>query len=208
MISPGFASGDIGQMTRCHPASLILLWLALLMALATRSGALLILTSMILTLCALLKAGMPLRRLLRRSRWLLLTLCAVFIWMTPGTPLLLLPGASREGLHLAIEHGARLLLALASLALVLQALTAVELVAGMHALLSPLRWLGISPDRMAVRLMLTLEAVESIRDETASLRQPAKAPTDSLSLPQVQAGVADAVAGLASLALLASLWLP
>jgi hypothetical protein len=78
----------------------------------------------------------------------------------------------------------------------------------MHALLSPLRWLGISPDRMAVRLMLTLEEVESIRDESASPRKPASAPTDILRLPQVQAGVADAAAGLASLALLASLWLP
>jgi len=195
-------------MTRCHPASLILLWLALLVALATRNGTLLILASLLLILCALFKAGAHLHRLLRRSRWLMLSLCVVFIWMTPGTPLLLLPGASSEGLHLAIEHGARLLLALASLALVLQALSAVDLVAGMHALLSPLRCLGISPDRMAVRLMLTLEEVESVRDEAASLRKPARAPTDSLSLPQVQAGVADAVAGLASLALLASLWLP
>lgn len=205
---PDAKSGEVRHGTRCHPASLILLWLALLMALATRSGALLILTGMILTLCALLKAGMHLRRLLRRSRWLLLSLCVVFIWMTPGTPLPLLPGASSEGLHLAIEHGARLLLALASLALVLQALSAVELVAGMHALLSPLRCLGISPDRMAVRLMLTLEEVENVRDEAASSRKPASAPTDMLSLPQAQAGIADAAAGLASLALLASLWLP
>ncbi len=195
-------------MTRCHPASLILLWLALLVALATRNGTLLILASLLLTLCALFKASTHLHRLLRRSRWLMLSLCVVFIWMTPGTPLLLLPGASSEGLHLAIEHGARLLLALASLALVLQALSAVELVAGMHALLSPLRCLGISPDRMAVRLMLTLEEVESVRDEAASLRKPASAPADMLSLPQAQAGIADAAAGLASLALLASLWLP
>lgn len=191
-----------------HPASLILLWLALLIAVAIRSGLPLLLICLMLSLFALLKAVTHLRRLLRRSRWLLLTLFIVFAWMTPGTPLPFMPGASSEGLHLAIEHSARLLLALASLALILQALTPVQLVAGMHALLSSLRWVGISPDRMAVRLMLTLEEVESARDEATSLRKSASASTDVLRLPQAQVGVADAALGMASLALLASLWLP
>lgn len=191
-----------------HPASLILLWLALLAAVATRNGSLLLLTCLLLTLCALFRAATHLRRLLRRSRWLLLTLCIVFIWMTPGTPLPFLPGASSEGLHLAIEHSARLLLALASLALVLQVLTAIELVAGMHALLAPLRWFGVSPDRMAVRLMLTLEEVEAARDVDALAKKAASAPADILCLPQAQVGVADAALGIASLALLTSLWLP
>jgi len=195
-------------MTRPHPASLIMLWLALLAAVATRNGSLLLLACLLLTLCALFKAATHLRRLLRRSRWLMLTLFIVFVWMTPGTPLPFMPGASSEGLHLAIEHGARLLLALASLALVLQALTAVELVAGMHALLSPLRWLGISPDRMAVRLMLTLEEVERARDVAAQDRETAAVSAGILHLPQAQVGIADAATGLASFALLASLWLP
>lgn len=199
---------DIFRVTRPHPASLILLWLALLAAVATRNGPLLLLTCLLLTLCALFRAATHLRRLLRRSRWLLLTLCIVFIWMTPGIPLPFIPGASSEGLYLAVEHSARLLLALASLALILQALTPVQLVAGMHSLLTPWRWLGISPDRMAVRLMLTLEEVEAARDIDAQAGKAESVPADILRLPQANAGISDVVLGLASFALLMTIWLP
>ncbi len=206
-------------MTRPHPASLILLWLALLVAISVRSGAALMLACLALGAFALVHAGAHLQRLLRRSRWLLLTLFIVFVWMTPGTPLPFMPGASAEGLHLAIEHIAHLLLALATLALILQALTPVELVAGMHSLLAPLCWLGVSRNRIAVRLMLTLEEAEREVGQTrgvqgrfcipcGQIQKVAAVSADVLHLPQAGMGASDAALGLASCALLATLWLP
>lgn len=199
-------------MTRPHPASLILLWLALLVTVSARSGAALMLVFLALSVFACVNAGRHLQRLLRRSRWLLLTLFIVFVWMTPGTPLFFMPGASVEGMRLAIEHIVHLLLALAALALILQALTPVELVAGMHSLLAPLSWLGVSRNRIAVRLMLTLEEAErevgQTRGVQGRVQEVAAASADVLRLPQADMGISDAALGLVSCALLATLWLP
>lgn len=188
-------------MMRPHPVSLILLWLALLVAAAARSGLLLALACLVLVILAFIGAAMHLRRLLRRSRWLLLTLFILFAWMTPGTPLALMPGMSIEGLQLAAENVARLVLALAALALVLQALSPVELVAGMRSLLAPLALFGLPRDRIAVRLALTLEEVERVRG-AASITG------DVLHLPQAGLGAIDVLLGLAASTLIMTVWLP
>lgn len=186
---------------RPHPVSLILLWLALLVAATPRNGALLASVCLILVIWAGVSAPTHLRRLLRRSRWLLLTLFILFAWMTPGTPLYWLPGASIEGVHLAAENAARLVLALVALALVLQALPSIELVAGIRSLLAPLDLLGLPRDRIAVRLALTLEEVEQARGA-------ASVTGDVLYLPQTKPGVSDILLGLAALALTLTVWLP
>lgn len=183
-----------------HPVSLILLWLALLVATASRDGLSLLLVTLILVLAALVLAAAHLRRLLRRSRWLLLTLFMLFAWMTPGTPLSWLPGISSEGLQLAAEHVLRLVLALAALALVLQVLSPVALVAGIRSLLAPLTVFGLPRDRIAVRLALTLEEVERARGA-------AGVKGDILHLPRARFGATDALLGVLAGSLLATLWL-
>jgi len=188
-------------MTRPHPVSLILLWLALLVAAAARNGLLLALVCLALVALAFVAAPMHLRRLLRRSRWLLLTLFMLFAWMTPGTPLGWVPGMSIEGLQLAAEHVIRLLLALAALALILQLLSPVELVAGMRSLLAPLALFGLPRDRIAVRLALTLEEVERAQGA-------ASVSGDVLHLPQASPGTSDALLGLVTAALAVTVWLP
>lgn len=110
--------------------------------------------------------------ILRRSRWLLLTMLMLFGWMTPGTAVPGLPMATREGLSLAAEHVARLLLAIATVSGAAPSrLSPAELVSGLRTLLAPLAPLGGFRDRLAVRLMLTLEEVESARrgDEATSM---------------------------------------
>lgn len=188
-------------MTRPHPVSLILLWLALLVAAAARSGLLLALVCLGLVMLALVSAPLHLRRLLHRSRWLLLTLFILFAWMTPGTPLAWLPGVSVEGLQLAADSVARLVLALVALALVLRALSPIELVTGIRALLAPLSLFGLPRDRIAVRLALTLEEVEQARG-AASMTG------DVLYLPQTAFGAIDVLLGLAAVALVMTVWLP
>ena len=181
-----------------HPASLILFGLAFLIAGSTRGG-------IGLGVIALGSAGFALGRarrhfliILRRSRWLLLTMLMLFGWMTPGTAVPGLPMATREGLSLAAEHVARLLLAIATVSVLLSRLSPAELVSGLRTLLAPLAPLGGFRDRLAVRLMLTLEEVESARrgDEATSMTLA------RLALPTIGRCGADYLAAIGSAALL------
>ncbi len=163
-----------------------------------------VLVSLGLALVGLIVAPSHFRLLLRRSRWLLLTMLVMFGWLTPGTPLANIPGASQEGLLLAVENLARLVIALLVVALLLKALTPPELVAGMRALLAPLALLKISRDRIAVRLALTLNEVESSRSGGSG--EPGHSET-SIALPASIPGVTDYVVGALAAALVIGAWL-
>ena len=189
---------------RPHPASLILLGLAVLIAASSREGGALVLGGLGLTLAALIFAASRLRLLLRRSCWLLLTMLVMFGWLTPGTPQANIPGASQEGLLLAAENLARLLIALSTVALMLKALTPPELVAGMRALLAPLALLKVSRDRIAVRLALTLNEVESPRTGGSGEPGPSEA---GITLPASVHGATDLVLGALAAALVIVAWL-
>ncbi len=186
-------------MRRPHPLSLILLGAAALFAATSRDGISLYLACVGLALVALIAATGDLRLLVRRSRWLLLTMLVMFGWLTPGTPLPGIPGASQEGLLLAADNIARLLIALATLALLLKALNPPELVAGLRSLLALLALPGFSRDRIAVRLALTLHEVEASRNGESN--EPARV-AGTLVLPSFVAGATDFFLGGLSSALL------
>ncbi len=197
--SPGApAPGPFVAVGRPHPASLILLGCAALLAAASREGVALYLVCSGLVLAAVLVAARDLRLLLRRSRWLFLTMLVMFGWLTPGTPLPGVPGASQEGLLLAADNIARLLIALSSLAMLLNILAPADLVAGMRGLLAPVALLGFPRDRIAVRLALTLREVEAARN--GADREPATM-AGSLVLPAFAPGATDFVLGVLSAAL-------
>ncbi|MCF8149802.1 MAG: hypothetical protein K9K30_13850 [Burkholderiaceae bacterium] len=171
---------------------MILLGLVALLAASSRDGTSLFLACFGFALAALVTAIAHLGLLLRRSRWLLLTMLVMFGWLTPGTPLPGIPGASQEGLLLAAESIARLLIALSVVAMLLQKLPPTRLVAGIRSLLTPLALLGIPRDRVAVRLALTLQAVENSRT-TAEYEEPMPG---TLSLPATEPGAIDVGLGL------------
>lgn len=185
-------------MRRPHPSSLILLGAAVLLAAASRDGISLYFGCAGLALAALIAAASDLRLLVRRSRWLLLTMLVMFGWMTPGTPLPGIPGATQEGLLLAADNIARLLIALAALAMLLKALDPPKLVAGMRSLLAPIAMLGFPRDRIAVRLALTLQEVEVSRNGGSNV---AAIMETSLVLPAFVLGATDVFLGGLSAAL-------
>ncbi len=185
-------------MSSLHPASLILLGFAFLLAASTRGGTLLLLLCIAVTGLALLLARRQFAGILRRSRWLLLTMLVLFGWMTLGAPVPWLPGATREGLLLATDYIARLLIAIAVIALLVSHLAAPALVAGLRSLLAPLAPLGDFRDRLAVRLMLTLQEVDAARSSASA----AVAPVASLELPTAGRGPADYLAAIGSTGLL------
>lgn len=180
-----------------------MLGLAALLAASSREGTLLLVAGAAFTLVALTVAASDLGLLLRRSRWLLLTMLVLFGWLTPGTPLAI-PGASQEGLLLAGDNIARLLIALSTVALLLKALSPPELVAGMRSLLTPLALLGIPRDRFAVRLALTLHEVESSRKE-GHTESACRAST--LALPASAFGMADFTIGVGAGVVILLAWL-
>lgn len=113
---------------------------------------------------ALLLARERSLRLLRRIRFLLLAILVLFAWFTPGEALLMdLPRVSptREGLRLALDHAARLLTVVAAVAVLLERLPVSRLVGGLYALSRPFGVIGLSAERLAVRLMLILRHVET-----------------------------------------------
>lgn len=101
--------------------------------------------------------------IVRRSRWLLVSLFLIYAFTTPGEylhdlPFEILP--TYEGIASGLQQMARLTLMLAGLALLLTTTKREQLMAGAYFLLRPLRWLGLAPERFAARLWLTLHYVE------------------------------------------------
>lgn len=102
-------------------------------------------------------------RLLKRVRYILLFLLIVYAYNTPGEYIAgwYFPTApSYEGIHAGIEQMLRLAAILAGLALLLVATGREQLIAGLYWLARPFRFVGLDPERFAVRLWLTLYYVE------------------------------------------------
>ncbi|MCK9284555.1 MAG: energy-coupling factor transporter transmembrane protein EcfT [Rhodocyclaceae bacterium] len=147
-----------------HPASLLLVWGVSVLAIQQLDLS----AAAVATFCVLLIAAWVSRprllKILHRTRWLFLSLLVLFPWLTPGVRLeghWAVLGVSVEGVEMAVEHGLRLLAILAMLSLLLNRLDHADLVAGLFMLMAPMARLGLDRQRIAVRLMLTLEyAVE------------------------------------------------
>ncbi len=145
-----------------HPATKILLWLSLVLAIPHfRPEALLVLTGVLLPA---LQTAPRFIKLLRRTRWLLLSLFLVYALTTPGhavLPAFTLLSPTREGLISGGLQSWRLILILASLAILFAVCAKDCLLTGLLVLLTPLRWLGFPASRFAARIWLTLDYAEN-----------------------------------------------
>lgn len=192
-----------------HPATLLALWIAVavvvqLATLRWLAGALLLAAPLFL-----FNTGTRALTLIRRARWLLLSIILLFAFGTPGQRLDGVAGdigLTWDGLQLGAEQVLRLLLLLASLAWLHDRLGSQGLVAGIHGLLGPVAdWRGLR-ERLVVRLMLVLESVDAQADLSWRdwLSEPAVEPDGVLSLVSPPFGWPDRLL-LAALILLASL---
>ncbi|ABI56582.1 CbiQ family ECF transporter T component [Alkalilimnicola ehrlichii MLHE-1] len=161
-----------------HPAVRVVLVLALALVLARASVAQALVAGLLVL--ALLPWGNPRgwRRLaigLWRLKFLFLSIAVLYLLLTPGTPIwpALHAGAtpSREGLAEGLLRVAALAALLAAVHWLMRTLTRAELVAGLSWTLQPLRWLGADVDRLAIRLVLTLEIVPRLRVMVAATRR-------------------------------------
>ena len=109
--------------------------------------------------------------LLRRTRWIMLSLLLIYAYTTPGTAVL--PESAQfsptqEGLTDGLLQLGRLVFALAGLSVLLSLLPQRQLISGLYVLGCPLRYVGVSRERLAARLALTLHYAESALPDTVS----------------------------------------
>lgn len=146
-----------------HPASLLLAWGGLVLAVQLMRGPGLLGVGLLVALAVLVCVPLRAWRLLRRVRYLLCVLLVLFAWFTPGELLFSsLPGSpTREGLALAVMHGGRLVLVVLLAAILLESLDASALASGIEFLCRPLGWAGVSSERLIIRFLLVFRYVEA-----------------------------------------------
>src|SRR3569623_851769 len=103
--------------------------------------------------------------MMRRMRWLWLSLVVIYFWFTPGVAVVPVPDAwaawvpTVEGLALGALRIAALALMVVTAGLLLHFTPREQLFAALHWLTAPLGLFGVSRERVAVRVALTLAAV-------------------------------------------------
>jgi energy-coupling factor transport system permease protein len=113
-------------------------------------------------------------RLIWRTRWLLLVLFFGYAYSLPGEPALALLGnasPSLPGLARGGQQALRLLLLLLWLDVLVLRLSTEALMAGVYTLLRPFTLLGVNIERAALRLGLTLRAIEGLERGRGNLRR-------------------------------------
>lgn len=148
-------------------------------------------------------------RLVHRLRYMLLVLVVLFAWQTPGVlvwPRLGGLSPTFDGIRLAADHAARIVLVVSVVAFMLHGLSHAQWVQGVYGLFAPLRRLGFPADRFALRLQLVLQDAEQAdrtawREALAPAAPPREAMPPLLLLPlRARDGI------LIGLMLVAAIW--
>jgi len=106
--------------------------------------------------------------MLYRMRWFFISLLFVYGWLSPD-PLTgqvsVWDWPSQSGLYAGCRQLAALSLIMLSVNLLLVSSQRQELVQAIHWLARPLTWIGLSRERLAVRLVLVLDNAVNIREQ-------------------------------------------
>jgi len=109
-------------------------------------------------------------KMLRRMRWFFLSICIIYFWFTPGTPVW--PGVplryeawlpTLEGVQLGLTRGSALALFVFGVTLLLQTTPRNGLISGIRWLVRPLPLPGQFHDALALRIALVLETVPKLQ---------------------------------------------
>lgn len=152
----------------CHPATAVMLWLFFMVWVMLVGVPVLAGVSGAIALGFTQNTRQQFVRYLRRSRWLLLVLLLVHAYSLPGAPLwpvLGTYGPSQVGVSSGLLQSWRLMLVLALLAVLMTRLTREAILAGIYTLMAPLKFVGLEPERMAVRVWLTMRYAEVLMQD-------------------------------------------
>jgi energy-coupling factor transport system permease protein len=154
-----------------HPATQILVWICLACVVQTMQSLILHGLAVLLLFVAAKMHVQRLFALMRRARWIALSLLVIYAFLTPGEELWgagYIPAPTHEGLLDGLMQLSRLVCVLAGLAILLTLLTRTQMISGLYTLCYPVRYIGLSRERIAVRLALTLHYAESSMRDTAN----------------------------------------
>lgn len=144
-----------------HPVIRIACFILLITGLA--SNALLIwilLFPLLVILSHLEQAAAPTLTLLKRLRWLLLSIFILHLWFS-GAEFSWLP--LWQGWIQAIERVSALIFIVLAAHILLRTTSRIEIIAALQWWLNPLNRLGLATERLAIRLALVLETVETVQ---------------------------------------------
>lgn len=154
-----------------HPASRILIYLLAVLAIP---GLPFFWLPLLLIFALAVDSPRQPWRLIWRTRWLLLVLFLGYAYSLPGEPAWSWLGAfspTQEGLVRGGQQALRLLVLLLWLDLLVLRLPTASLMAGVYSLLRPFAWLGLNVERAALRLGLTLRAIEGLERGRGNLHR-------------------------------------
>ena len=154
-----------------HPASRILIYLLAALAIP---GLPFFLLPLLLLMAGVGDSSRQPWSLIWRTRWLLLVMFLGYGFSLPGDPALAWLGAyspSQAGLLRGGQQALRLLLLLLWLDVLVLRMPTPALMAGVYILLRPLTRLGLDVERAALRLGLTLRAIEGLERGRGNLRR-------------------------------------
>ena len=200
-----------------HPAVLILCWACLTVAIQSLQAAGLLFAGIPLLVLAYVLSAARLFVLLRRTRWIMFSLLFIYAYATPGMAVweqLEQLSPTREGVTDGLLQIFRLAITLGGLAILLGALSQVQLIGGLYTLAYPLRYVGVSRERIAVRLALTLHYAESAMLDTATnwragieqMLAPAEIKRDDIEIYANPLTLRDGILMLISCTLLVMVW--
>ena len=155
-----------------HPVIRIISFIVLTAFLAQGDAANNLVAIMILTFLFIKLDGQSWRtawHLLRRMRWLFLSIAVVYLWLTPGESLI--PGMTSfaewlptvEGLWQGGLRIMSLALMVAAASLLMSVTSRDEVLGALHWMMAPLGLLRFPHERFAVRAALSLEAVTQVQ---------------------------------------------
>lgn len=156
---------DLSKRTPLHPSTLVFAWVCVLLAAQHAQGAWLVAWLLLSASAALLCARSRFFLLMRRARWLFMTVLVVLALGSPGEylwPALGPLGPTHEGLFQAVAHLGALVAVFAWVALLLQRMGPAWLVMGVHGLLHPMADHPPQAGSVALRLLLVLREVDRL----------------------------------------------
>lgn len=113
-------------------------------------------------------------RIVKRMRWLFLSILIIYLWFTPGKPVIpywheFVP--TWEGLQTGLLRVSNLILIILAVNYFVSAIARDQLVQAITWLSYPLNWIGIDNKLLALRIALTLELIPKVQHIVLDMKQ-------------------------------------
>lgn len=168
-------------MISLHPAATLSLWAGVAVFIQTLPPVGVALAALLVLGAALYIDRARSLKLVRRIRILLAVILLMFAFATPGTAVFshwVAVSPTWDGLGLGVTHAGRLLAMVSLVSILLAKMPIPQLVSALHVLSAALAPLGVSADRVAVRLSLVLAELDAPRIEWKTWLDTVEAPAE------------------------------